>query len=152
MNSKDNPDRRQYQIDNGYTRTCSKCGVDKGIEEYYWQKAHNTSASACKVCWKSNNKKRWREDNEYRTRHQGYITSWLDSGGKEHINKMRRDLYAQDDEYRSQVQQRNKTYMAKTREQRNEHNRWRYHNDPEYRATFDAAQKRYKDKLKEQRK
>lgn len=116
MNSKDNPNRRQYQIDMGYSKECSICGEEKSVEDYYWQKSHNAPSSSCKECWKANNKRRWKTDKDYKTRHKEYVGKWLDKGGREYINAYRRKRYAEEPELRAKYAFWNSRYKNKKKD------------------------------------
>ena len=112
------PGRRDRMIANGDTNRCAKCHEDKHIDEYYWQKAHNAPAARCKVCWKQGQRERFNDDWEFRERHLSYIEGWMNKGGRERVNEVRRERYANDPEYRAKILERRRVYLQKKRDEK----------------------------------
>jgi hypothetical protein len=48
------------------TKICSKCGIEKSIEEFHWRnKAQGTRRAECKECHNNQVKKRYDENKDY---------------------------------------------------------------------------------------
>lgn len=114
------PGKRDRMIAKGQSHCCSRCQESKTIDQYYWQKAHNNPAARCKDCWKELQRERWANDTEFRDRHQSYVDSWNDRGGREHVNEYRRERWANDAEYKAKQKASGKRWAMKKKNEKNE--------------------------------
>ena len=62
-------DRRNKLLAEKAEKTCTKCGEDKLVADFYWQKTNDCPMAWCKECWKA----RQREDYKTNPRRQAYL-------------------------------------------------------------------------------
>ena len=144
-------------------RICAKCGIEKPLSEYTFEKNRNQYRAQCKDCRNGYRRKRylknkqyyalkskqWRENNseyykEYNKKyHAENRERLLEKGRKYHaenrerISIRRKNKYANDFEYREEIKKKTKEYGKKreTKDRLNEQHRVRRRTDTQWKLT-----------------
>lgn len=118
------------------TQICSRCGIEKPLEDFYFRKDQNKYRRDCKECRKKRDIIYYQNNKEKR---KLYVKL-----NKEHFNELRRAKYKENEEYKNKIKENCKIYREKHRDILNEHSR-QYRKEHQQEITQKRKEKRHND-------